>query len=95
MEPLIHAKGSHNGQHDSHVLYIKKYNSTSLQPGNLVYVNITTPFGHYNIIRMVEQHNDTPSGYYYIISSNHNGFDSKAFGPVPASDILGKVIFIF
>ena len=33
-----------------------------------------------------------PEGFYYVLGDNHSGsVDSRSFGPVPASDLVGHV----
>jgi len=35
-----------------------------------------------------------PEGHYYVLAYSTNGIDSRGLGPVPFSNVLGKVVFI-
>jgi signal peptidase I len=43
-------------------------------------------------IRFERQTITVPEGFYYLLGDNHAGsVDSRSFGPIPASDIVGRV----
>jgi signal peptidase I len=76
------------------VVAAKWFHVASLRSGDLVAVDIPTPGGRVLTIRKIEQQSDTPVGQFYLRAVSTNGVDSHFFGPLPAADIRGRVIWI-
>ena len=77
------------------VFATKWFHASSLHNGDLVVVNAPIPTGQVvPTVRQIEQQSNTPSGQFYLRAVNTNGLDSQLFGALPATNILGKVIWI-
>ena len=88
MEPLIATTDI--------VVATKLFSASSLRSGDLVVADIPAPRGGRVLtVRKIEQQPDTPSDSFYLQAANSNGADSRLFGPLPASAIRAKVIWIY
>jgi len=77
------------------VVASKWFHVASLRSGDLVVADIPIPGGSRDLtVRKIEQQPDTPAGQFYLRAVSTNGLDSKWFGALPASNIVGKVIWI-
>ena len=95
MEPIIHEKSNSSSIGDF-ILYRKHFKVSSLRSGDLVVVNLKTSYGNICTVRMIDNHSDSPSGFFYVVSVNQkkHGIDSSSLGAIPSSDIIGKVVHI-
>lgn len=94
MQPVITGQGMTGYNAGDLVVVAKWFRVDSLRTGDLVAVDIPTPSGRVRTVRRIEQQADTPAGKFYLRAASDNGIDSRQFGPLPASDIRGKVIWI-
>jgi signal peptidase I len=94
MQPLIMGKGEPPSHAGDLIVIAKWFRIASLRTGDLVIVDIPTPTGCVHTVRRIEQQPDTPTGQFYLRAESDNGIDSRQFGPLPASDIHGRVIWI-
>jgi signal peptidase I len=77
------------------VVATKMFRVTSLRSGNLIVASIPIPGGGHELtVREIEQQSDAPTGMYYLRAVNTNGLDSRWFGALSASNILGRVIWL-
>jgi signal peptidase I len=67
--------------------------------GNTIYVNgkpLDQKWTHYKEIGMAIGHVTVPKGQYFMMGDNHvDSCDSRVWGTVPRSDIIGKVFWKF
>lgn len=94
MEPLIGGQGSPPSRRGDTIVVAKWFRVASLRPGDLVVVDIPTPTGRVRTVRRVERRADAPVGCFYLRAESDNGIDSRYFGPLPGSDIKGKVVAV-
>ena len=78
------------------VIATKWFRTTTLHSGDLVLVTLQSPDGHSVVtVREIEQQTNTPPGEFYLQAAKTNGIDSRFLGALPASDIRGRVIWIW
>jgi type IV secretory pathway protease TraF len=94
MQPLVAGQGAPPSRSGDWVLVAKWFHTASLRTGDLVVVNIPTSTGRVRTLRKIEQQPDTPAGQFYVKAVSNSGIDSRQFGPFPASNIYGRVIWI-
>ena len=94
MQPLVAGQGAPPSRIGDFVVVAKWFRVASLRTGDLVTVDIPTPTGRVRTVRRIEQQPDTPAGQFYVRAANDSGIDSRQFGPLPASDIHGRVVWI-
>ena len=94
MQPVIAGQGAPPSRAGDLVVVAKRFRVASLHTGDLVVVDIPTPTGRVRTVRRIEQQSDTPAGQFCVRAESDNGIDSRQFGPLPASDIHGRVIWI-
>ena len=88
MQPLIST--------NSTIVAARWFHTASLHSGDLVVVSIPLPDSKRVLtVRQIEQQRDTPAGQFYLRAANTNGLDSRQFGSLPASNIVGRVLWIF
>jgi signal peptidase I len=92
MQPVITGKGEPPSHAGDLVLATKWFRVAALRTGDLVIVDIPTPTGRVRTVRRIEQQPDTPAGQFFVRAES--GIDSRQFGPLPASDIHGRVVWI-
>jgi signal peptidase I len=67
--------------------------------GNTIYVNgvaLKENWSHYEPLGPALGHVTVPQGQYFMMGDNHaNSCDSRYWGTVPRSDIIGKVFLKF
>ncbi len=94
MQPVISGQGAPPSRAGDLVVIAKWFRVASLRTGDLVAVDIPTPTGRVRTVRRIEQQPDTLAGQFYVRAASESGIDSRQFGPLPASDIHGRVIWI-
>ena len=87
MQPLIST--------NSTIIAARWFRMASLRSGDFVIADIPLPDSNRVLtVRQIEQQSDTPVGRFYLRAANTNGFDSRLFGTLPASNIVGSVLWI-
>ena len=94
MQPVIAGQGAPPSRAGDLVVVAKWFRVASLRTGDLVAVDIPTPTGRVRTVRRIEQQPDTPAGQFYVRAESDSGIDSRQLGPLPASDIHGRVVWI-
>ena len=94
MQPVIAGQGAPPSHAGGLVVVAKWFSVASLRNGDLVVVDIPMPTGRVRTVRRIEQQPETPAGQFYVSAENDGGIDSRQFGPLPASDIHGRIIWI-
>jgi signal peptidase I len=94
MQPLIAGQGAPPSRIGDFVVVAKWFRVASLRTGDLVVVNIPSSTGRVRTLRKIEQQPDTPAGQFYVRAVTDIGIDSRQFGPLKASNIYGRVIYI-
>lgn len=87
MQPLIST--------NSTIVAAKWFRMASLHSGDFVIADIPLPDSKRVLtVRQIEQEPDTPAGQFYLRAANTNGWDSRQFGALPASNIVGRVLWV-
>jgi signal peptidase I len=86
MQPLINTNDI--------IVATKWIRVASLRTGDFVVVNIPIPGGYVLTVRQIEQQTNAPAGQFYLRAANTNGYDSRQFGTLGASNIVGRIIWI-
>jgi Signal peptidase, peptidase S26 len=87
MQPLIST--------NSTIVAARWYRTASLHSGDFVIADIPLPDSNRVLtVRQIEQQPDTPTGKFYLLAANTNGLDSRRFGTLPASNIVGRVWWV-
>ena len=94
MQPVIAGQGAPPSHVGDLLVITRWFRVASLRTGDLVTVDIPTPTGRVRTVRRIEQQPDTPVGQYFVRAVSDSGIDSRQFGPLPASNIYGRVIWI-
>jgi len=94
MQPVIAGQGAPPSHAGDLLVVTRWFRVASLRTGDLVTVDIPTPMGRVRTVRRIEQQPDTPAGRFYFRAASDSGIDSRQFGPLPASDIRGRVVWI-
>ena len=94
MQPVIAGQSAPPSRAGDLVVVAKWFRVASLRTGDFVTVDIPTPTGRVRTVRRIEQQPDTPAGQFYFRAARDSGIDSRQFGPLPASDIHGRVVWI-
>lgn len=105
MEPLIHGRSSPVASDGDQVLIWKSIKVGSLHRGDLVAINFEfegRPIKTLRQIKYIPGDADPnnaaaiiPADCFYVNASKTNALDSRSFGLVHASQIVGKVIKVF
>lgn len=94
MEPLISGQGKPPSRRGDLLIIKRWFRISSLRTGDLVVVDIPAPNGRVRTVRKIDQQPDTPAGQFYVRAVSKTGIDSRSFGPLPAQDIRGRVVWI-
>jgi hypothetical protein len=87
MQPLIST--------NSTIVAARWFRTASLQSGDFVIADIPLPDSKRVLtVRQIEQQPDTPAGQFYLRAANTNGWDSRQFGTLPASNIVARVWWV-
>jgi type IV secretory pathway protease TraF len=87
MQPLIST--------NSTIVAARWFRTASLHSGDFVIADIPLPDSKRVLtVRQIEQQPDTPAGQFYLRAANTNGWDSRQFGTLPASNIVGRVLWV-
>jgi predicted PurR-regulated permease PerM len=87
MQPLIST--------NSTIIAARWFHTASLHSGDFVIADIPLPDSNRVLtVRQIEQQSDTLAGQFYLRAANTNGLDSRQFGTLPASNIVGRVLWV-
>ena len=87
MQPLISTNCT--------IVAARWFHTASLHSGDFVIADIPLPDSKRVLtVRQIEQQPDTPAGQFYLRAANTNGWDSRQFGTLPASNIVGRVLWV-
>jgi signal peptidase I len=95
MLPLIHGESSPGGGDGDYLIFLKMF--IDPRPGDLALVRPAALKGVQTIRRIASiAGGDSANEKTYVVEAERaSGLDSKSFGPIPRSEIVGRVIYVY
>lgn len=95
MMPLIRGQGSPPSRNGDYVFLLTSLRFSRIKEGDLVLVEIPTPYGEVETIRRIKRIEHGEHLRFIVESLDPKGIDSRQFGPLPSEKLKAKVLHVF